>query len=223
MPPNASGTPQRGKLFVKICVRTEASPLSRPSRNGELAERASNWRQHRPEAIADPDRAVESPHPDMDMQAESVVAPCDPAEIVLDPAVVLGVDDLLIAVIGPWMGAGGGQCRPVGDGEAEQAAAMVSLKGLGLGEVRPGTRTDLDLGSDQLAGHRSSRAGSSAAASRGARSAGPVQASRGRRGANSSSSPTVPSVEPAKTSSARSKSIPSAIQPQPSGRAGQVR
>ena len=39
--PNGSWTPQRGKLFVKICVRAECRPESRPSRNGEFAEIAS--------------------------------------------------------------------------------------------------------------------------------------------------------------------------------------
>ena len=34
--------PQRGKLLVKIWLRTECSPESRPSRNGELAEIASS-------------------------------------------------------------------------------------------------------------------------------------------------------------------------------------
>ena len=37
-----SGTPQRGKKRVKICVRTEWSPVSTPSANGELAESASS-------------------------------------------------------------------------------------------------------------------------------------------------------------------------------------
>ena len=41
-PPNASGTPQRGKLLVKLCVRAEWSPVSRPSRKGEFAETASS-------------------------------------------------------------------------------------------------------------------------------------------------------------------------------------
>ena len=40
--PNASGTPQRGKLLVKICERTLCRPTSRPSRNGEFAEIASS-------------------------------------------------------------------------------------------------------------------------------------------------------------------------------------
>ena len=31
-PPNGSGMPQRGKLLVKLCVRAECSPESRPSR-----------------------------------------------------------------------------------------------------------------------------------------------------------------------------------------------
>ena len=34
--------PQRGKLRVKVCVRAEARPESRPSRNGELALTASS-------------------------------------------------------------------------------------------------------------------------------------------------------------------------------------
>src|SRR5205807_501621 len=40
--PNASGTPQRGKLLVKIWVRALWSPESWPSRNGELEEIASS-------------------------------------------------------------------------------------------------------------------------------------------------------------------------------------
>ena len=39
-PPNASGTPQRGKLLVKLCVRAECSPVSRPSRR-------ASWRRWR--------------------------------------------------------------------------------------------------------------------------------------------------------------------------------
>ena len=34
--------PQRGKLFVKIWLRTDCSPESSPSRKIELAERASS-------------------------------------------------------------------------------------------------------------------------------------------------------------------------------------
>ncbi len=34
--------PQRGKLLVKICVRTDCRPESRPSRKIELAEIASS-------------------------------------------------------------------------------------------------------------------------------------------------------------------------------------
>ena len=41
-PSNASGTPQRGKKRVKICVRAECRPVSTPSANGELAESASS-------------------------------------------------------------------------------------------------------------------------------------------------------------------------------------
>ena len=36
--PNASGTPQRGKLLVKVCERALWSPESRPSMNGDEAE-----------------------------------------------------------------------------------------------------------------------------------------------------------------------------------------
>ena len=41
-PPNGSGTPQRGKLLVKICERTDCRPESRPSRNTEFADSASS-------------------------------------------------------------------------------------------------------------------------------------------------------------------------------------
>ncbi len=39
---NGEGTPQRGKVRVKISVRTVARPVSRRSRKGELAEAASS-------------------------------------------------------------------------------------------------------------------------------------------------------------------------------------
>src|SRR3954452_15417394 len=41
-PPQSSGIPQRGKLFVKIWVREECRPESWPSRKGELADTASS-------------------------------------------------------------------------------------------------------------------------------------------------------------------------------------
>ena len=40
--PNGSWIPQRGKMRVKISVRTECRPVSRPSRNGEFADTASS-------------------------------------------------------------------------------------------------------------------------------------------------------------------------------------
>ena len=85
------------------------------------------------------------------MQAEGVVAPGDVAQAFLDPPVVLGVDDLLLAVVGPGMRAGRAERRPARLGEREQPPAALALLGEGLLPVGPGTRDDLDLRGDQLA------------------------------------------------------------------------
>ena len=152
--PNASGTPQRGKLLVKIWVRALCSPESRPSRNGEFAEIASSSgstgrsRSHTSTARSAPRT------PDVDVQRERVVAPRDVLQPLLDAPVVLGLDDLLLAVVRPRMRAGRAERDAVLVGEREQPAAAVALCGDRGGEVLAPARADLDLRGDQLAGDR---------------------------------------------------------------------
>ncbi len=86
---------------MKLCVRAECRPLSRPSRNGRVRGDRQQQRQHRAQAVADAHRAVDVAHADVHVQAEGVVAPGDVLEALLDAAVVLGVDDRLLAVVGP--------------------------------------------------------------------------------------------------------------------------
>ncbi len=112
---------------MKLCVRAECSPLSRPSRNGELAEIASSSGSTGPQAIARAHRAVDVAHADVHVQAEGVVAPGDVLQPLLDAAVVLGVDDRLLAVVGPRMRPGRAERDALAGGEREQAPAALAL------------------------------------------------------------------------------------------------
>ena len=155
-PPKASGTPQRGKLLVKICVRAECRPRVEPVDERRVAPRSpaaagstGRSRSH------DAHRAVGVAHADVDVQRERVVAPGDVLEPVLDAAVVLGVDDLLLAVVGPRVRAGraerdavrGRRARTGGRATSRCAADRVV-------EVLAAAGADLDLRGDQLAGDR---------------------------------------------------------------------
>ena len=90
----ASGTPQRGKLLVKICVRAECRP-----RVAAVEERrVGGDRRAAAAAPAAAGRrratARSAPRtPTCTCSAEGVVAPRDVLQAVLDAAVVLGVDD----------------------------------------------------------------------------------------------------------------------------------
>ncbi len=132
--PNASGTPQRGKLRVKICVRALCRPESRPSRNGELAEIASSSgrtgrrRSHTRTARSAPRT------PDVNVQREGVVAPGDVLEPFLDSPVVLGVDDVLLAVVRPRVRAGCPQRDAALGSQREQAAPALALRERRRGE-----------------------------------------------------------------------------------------
>ena len=67
---------------------------------------------------------------------------------------MLGVDDALLAEVGPRVRAGGGEAGAELGGEREQAPAAVAL-GRERGEqVLPAAGADLDLGRDQLARER---------------------------------------------------------------------
>ena len=206
-PPNASGTPQRGKLLVKLCVRAECSPVSRPSRIGRVGGDRQQQRQHRAQPVADAHRAVDVAHADVDVQAEGVVAPGDVLQPLLDAAVVLGVDDRLLAVVGPGMGPGGAERGAVGGGEREQAPAPLALARERVVQVGAGAGDDLDLRGDQLAGDALVQQPDRPPRRRAApRSGAAGRACCGSRIENSSSTPTVKSVAAANVSSARSRS-----------------
>jgi hypothetical protein len=102
-------------------------------------------RQHRAQAVARAHRAIEVAHAQVHVQAEGVVAPRDVLQALLDTAVVLGVDDRLLAIVRPGMGSGGSQRDPLGGGEREQALAALALAGERVMQVRSHARDDLDL------------------------------------------------------------------------------
>src|SRR6187401_2511824 len=91
---NASGTPQRGKKRVKICVRAECRPLFTPSTNGELAKEVTHPGHDRDRPVGAVDRNV-------DVQPEGVVAPHDVAQELVVPTVVRRVDDPLRLPVRP--------------------------------------------------------------------------------------------------------------------------
>ena len=70
-------------------------------------------RQHRPQPVAY-GTARRAPVSDMDMQRKGVVAPRNVIEHVLDTVVVLGVDDVLVAKVGPRMRSRGATRRRLG-------------------------------------------------------------------------------------------------------------
>ena len=112
---------------MKVCVRAECRPLSRPSRNGELAETASSsGSTGRSRSQTRTARSM-SADPDVHVQAEGVVAPGDVLQAVLDAVVVLGVDHRLLAVVGPRVGAGGAERGAVRLGEREQPPPALAL------------------------------------------------------------------------------------------------
>jgi hypothetical protein len=67
---------------------------------------------------------------------------------------VLGVDDVLLAVVRQRVGAGRPEPHAMALGEREQAAARFLLLGARVGDVQALARADLDLRGDQLAGDR---------------------------------------------------------------------
>ncbi len=90
-------------------------------------------------------------HADVQVQAERVVPPGDVLEPLLDPAVVLGVDDQLLAVVGPRVGPGGPQPEAALGGEREQPPAALALARESIFQVAPPPRDDLDLRGYELA------------------------------------------------------------------------
>ena len=67
---------------------------------------------------------------------------------------MVGVDDVLLAVVGPWVRAGSPQQHVMGRGDVEHAPAYLALRVHGRGVGLTASGTDLDLRGDQLAGDR---------------------------------------------------------------------
>ena len=109
--------------------------------------------QDRAQPVAHRDRPVGPPDPHVHVQAEGVVAPGHVAQVVLQPAVVLGVDDALVLPPAPGMGARGRQQRVAVGGEPEQPRAGLALAREGVRQVLPPPGADLDLRRDQLPRH----------------------------------------------------------------------
>ena len=180
--------------------------MSRPSRNGELADSASSGGSTRAQVVADRDRPVGAPDADVHVHAPGVVSLRHPAQLLAQPVVVLGVDDLLIEVVRPGVRAGRGERDPEPLGEREQAAPAFALQLDRLGEAtrrgRSGSRSRC-----RSARRRPSRralVGLQAPKSSSKR----CTSSRleGSTRANSSSRPMVKSCEASKTSRMRSRS-----------------
>ena len=145
--------PQRGKLFVKIWLRAECRPEWRPSKNGELAEIASSsgitTRSRSQTRIA---RSAPRT-PTCTCTLKVLFRQATYWSRVLNAAVVLGVDDLLLLPRAPRVRAGRTEQRVVTGRQREQAGARLALLGHRVGERFPAPGADLDLGLDQLAGH----------------------------------------------------------------------
>ena len=202
------GSPQRGKLLVKLCVRAECRPLSRPSRYGELAEIASSsGSTGRSRSQTRTARSM-SWTPTCTCRLKVLLRQATYLRPVLDAAVVLGVDDRLLAVVGPRVGAGRAERDARGaPASANSRRAALALARERVVQVGADARDDLDLRGDQLAGDRLAQDRVARPRPRAApRSAAPVRACRGRGSRTPPRRPTVKSVDAANVSSARSRS-----------------
>ena len=178
-----------------------------PSTYGEFAEIASSMRQHGAQAVADPHGAVGALDADVHVQRERVVAPGDVLQALLDAAVVLRVDDVLLAVVRQRVGAGRAERDAVRGGEREQPVAAVGLAGAGVLDVlaapeRISISEEISSPAIDSASTGSARAASRSTSKRGISSSVP-----GSIRANSSSMPTVKSADASKVSRAAARSI----------------
>ena len=148
---------------------------------GRVGADGQQQRQHGAQPVAHAHGAVGALHADVDVQRERVVAPGDVLQPLLDAVVVVGVDDVLLAVVAERVRAGRAERDAVVAREREQPAAGVGLAAARVVDVAARARADLDLRRDQLAGDRRRRApGRRPRRRAAARSAGRAAASRGR-------------------------------------------
>ena len=165
-------------------------------------------RQHRPQPVADQHRAVGALDPDVHVQRERVVAPRDVLQPLLDAAVVLGLDDVLLAVVRPRVGAGRAERDVLLGREREQPPPQLALSATAQ-RRGPRPRPERISISEEISSPAIDAASSGSAARRVAaapRSAARARGPTGSSSANSSSSPTVKSVEASKAARALSRS-----------------
>jgi hypothetical protein len=86
------------------------------------------------QVIADGDRSIGALDAHMDVEAPGVVPLRDPAELLAQAVVMLGVDDALVEVVGPRVRAHRGQPHAHALGEPEQADTMLVLHRDGIRE-----------------------------------------------------------------------------------------
>ena len=174
---------------------------------GRVGREREQWRQQLPHPIRDGDGAIGPVDADVDVQAPGVVPLGDPAQVLLEPAVVLGVDDVLVEVVGPRVGAHRAPGRAPARRRSRTAApACARCRSAASAKVSPRPeRISISVSiSSPLT------AGASWASRRQAACISSKRCSRSRiagsRIANSSSIPIVKSVEASKISRTASRS-----------------
>ena len=148
------GDPAAGKVAREALCAGRMQTGVAPVEVGGVGGHGEQLGKHRSQAIAHAYRAVDVANPDVDVETEGVVAPGHILQALLDAAVVLGVDDRLLAVVGPRMGPRRRQTRLLPSREGEQAPSALALEGEGFDEGLAPTGDDLDLRGDQLARDR---------------------------------------------------------------------
>ena len=146
--------PQRGKLLREGLGTGGVQAAVAAVEVGRVGRDRQQQRQHRAQAVAHAHGPLDVPHADVHVQAEGVVAPGHIFEAVLDAAVVLGVDDRLLAVVGPRVRRRWRPARRRGRRRARTAAGGARAGGRSRRAGRADARDDLDLRGDQLARDR---------------------------------------------------------------------
>ena len=139
-----------GEDLAASAVQAGVAPVEERRARRDCQQRG----QHRPQTIADQDRAVGASDADVNMHREGVVAPGDVLEAPPRRGGSVGVDDLLGAVVGHGCVPLAPSRTPSRGGEPEQPAAAFALSGQRVGEILAATGPDLDLRGDQLTGDR---------------------------------------------------------------------
>ena len=107
--PNASGHAASGEAPRERLGPRAVQARIAPVDKRRVGRDRQQQRQHRPQPVAYEYGSICTSDPNVHVHREGVVAPRDVLEPLLDAPVVLGLDDVLLAVIGPRVGAGGAQ------------------------------------------------------------------------------------------------------------------